>query len=243
MGAKFATTQWSQVLAARDGADTEAHQALTGLCEAYWYPLYAFVRRQGYGPEESRDLTQGYFAYLLEKDILREVDPSAGRFRSFLLVTLKNFLSHERDKASALKRGGGTTTVSLDTAVAEERYHLEPGGDLTPEQVFERRWALTVVERSLARLQQETADGDRPELFDHLKGSLTGEEPHTPYKVVATEVGMTEVAVRGAVHRMRQRLGTYLRNEIAETVAEPGEVDDEVRHLLAVIGPWEPQRT
>ena len=243
MGAQFVTTQWSQVLAARDGGDTEARQALAGLCEAYWYPLYAFVRRQGHNAEEARDLTQGYFAYLLEKDVLQDVDPAAGRFRSFLLVTLKHYLSHERDKASALKRGGGTQTVSLDAQAAEDRYHLEPGDDLTPEQIFERRWALTVVERSLARLRRETAEGDRPELFDHLKGSLTGEEPHTPYRDVATELGMSEGAVRGTVHRMRRRLGGFLRSEIAETVANPDEVDDEARHLLTMIGPWEPQRT
>lgn len=243
MGAKFATTQWSQVLAARGGADTAARQALTDLCEEYWYPLYAFVRRQGNSPEDARDLTQGYFAYLLEKDLLQAVDPSAGRFRSFLLASLKHFLSHEREKASALKRGGGTTTVSLDAEEAEKRYHLESAEELTPEQIFERRWALTVVERSLARLQSETAEGDRPELFQHLRGSLTGEEPRTPYSQVAAELGMSESAIRGAVYRMRQKLGGFLRSEIAQTVADPSEVDDEVRHLLLVISPWEPQQT
>lgn len=243
MSAQFATTQWSQVLAARDGADTEAHQALAALCDGYWYPLYAFVRRQGNNPEKAQDLTQGFFAYLLEKDVLRDVDPSAGRFRSFLLATLRHYLSHERERAAALKRGGGVKTISLDSQVAEQRYQYEPTDELTPEEVFERRWALTVVERSLERLQQESAEGERSELFDRLKGSLTGEEPHTPYKQVAVELGMTEVAVRGSVHRMRQRLGGFLRSEIAETVADPDEVDDEVRHLLVVIGPWESQST
>ena len=237
MRARFLTTQWSQVLAARGGVDTAARVALSGLCEIYWYPLYAFVRRQGYSPEDAKDLTQGYFTYLLDKEVLQEVDPSAGRFRSFLLATLKHYLSHERDKASAQKRGGGVQIVSLDTQGAEDRYHLEPGGDLTPEQIYERRWALTVVERSLERLRQDTAEGDRPELFDRLKGTLTGEEPRTPYREVATELRMTEGAVRGAVHRMRRRLGAFLRSEIAETVANPGEVEDEVRHLLTVIGP------
>lgn len=243
MSDRFATTQWSQVLAARDRGGTEARNALAALFEVYWYPLYAFIRRQGYGPEDAQDLTQGYFSYLIDKQVLSAVDPDAGRFRSFLLVTLKHYLSHERDRAAALKRGGGTQTVSLDAASAEQRYHLEPEDNLTPEQVFERRWALTVVERSLERLRQETAEGDRPALFDKVKGCLTGEEPHTPYKEVARELGMSEVAMRGTVHRMRQRLGRFLRSEIAETVADPGQVDDEVRHLLTAIGPWEPQRS
>lgn len=241
MGAQFVTTQWSQVLAARDGADTEARQALSALCEAYWYPLYAFVRRQGYSAEKSRDLTQSYFAYLLDREILGQVDPAAGRFRSFLLATLKNFLSHEREKASALKRGGGAQTVSMDAVEAEDRYHFEPGDDLTPEQIFERRWALTVVERSLERLQQETSQSAQPGLFHHLKGSLTGERPRTPYRDVATKLGMTEGAVRGTVYRMRRRLGRFLREEIGQTVADPDEIDAEVKHLLMVIGPWEPQ--
>ena len=242
MGAKFATTQWSQVLAARDPTDTESQRALASLCEAYWYPLYAFVRSQGHDPDESRDLTQAYFAYLLEKNILKDVDPSAGRFRSFLLASLKHYVSNERRKQSALKRGGGTRTISLDTEDAEKRYGMEPVEQRTPEQVYEHRWALTVLQRAVERLETEWAEGERRKQFEHLKSHLTGQEPRIPFREVASELGMTEVAVRGAMYRLRQRFGQLIRAEIAETVANPDEVDDEVRHLLAVVGPWESDR-
>jgi RNA polymerase sigma-70 factor (ECF subfamily) len=242
MGAQFATTQWSQVLAAKDPTGTESQKALASLCEAYWYPLYAYVRSQGHDPEESRDLTQSYFAYLLEKNILEDVDPSAGRFRSFLLATLKHYVAKERRKQDALKRGGGTKTISLDKEDAESRYGLEPAARLTPEQVYENRWALTVLERAMQHLETEWKDGERPKQFQHLKPHLTGQEPRIPFREVAAELEMTEGAVRGAMHRLRQRFGQLIRDEIAETVANPDEVDDEVRHLLAVVGPWESDR-
>jgi RNA polymerase sigma factor (sigma-70 family) len=236
MGARFATTQWSQVLAARDATSTESRQALAALCQAYWYPLYAFVRSKGNDVDESRDLTQSYFAYLLEKNILKDVDPEAGRFRSFLLASLTHYVSTERRKQNTLKRGGGTQTISLDTEDAENRFGLEPVDRMTPDQVFERRWALTVLERALKRIETEWADAEQ---FKHLKPHLAGQEPRVPFREVAAELDMTEVAVRGALFRMRRRLGELLRAEIAETVADPSDVDDEVRHLLAVIGPWE----
>jgi RNA polymerase sigma-70 factor (ECF subfamily) len=242
VGARFATTQWSQVLAARDPTDTESRRALASLCEAYWYPLYAYVRSQGHDPEESRDLTQAYFGYLLEKNILEDVEPSKGRFRSFLLASLKHFVANELRREHTLKRGGGTQTISLDTAEAENRYGLEPVDRLTSEQVYEHRWALTVLERSLARLKAAWSEGERERQFEHLKPHLTGQEPRIPYREVAAELGMTEVALRGAMHRLRQRFGELIRDEIAETVANPNEVDDEVRHLLAVVGPWESRR-
>jgi RNA polymerase sigma factor (sigma-70 family) len=242
MGSGFATTQWSQVLAARDGSDSEVRTALAALFEAYWYPLYAYVRRQGNSPEEAADLTQAFFAYLLEKDALKGVDPSEGKFRSFLLATLKHFLSHERDKAQAQKRGGDQVGISLDAKLAESRYGYEPSDGLTPEQVYERRWALTVLERSLEKLEEKESSGGDGIRFEKLRPYLVGEEPHLPYREVAAELDMSEGAVRGAVHRLRQSFGQVLRDEIAMTVAQPDQVDGEVRHLLGAVGPWEPHQ-
>jgi RNA polymerase sigma-70 factor (ECF subfamily) len=236
---EFATTSWSQVLAARDGPTTASRQALEALCNAYWYPLYAFVRLQGYDPEQSLDLTQAYFTELLAKDYLKDVDPSLGRFRSFLKVSLKHFLSKERDKAQALKRGGQAKVISLDGEDAENRYRFEPVDRLTPEDVFERRWALTTIERVLGKLRKEFSELGKEEEFQSLKGYLTGEEPKIPYQNAAEELGITEGAVKASVHRLRQRFGRQLRQEIAETVADPQEVDDEVRHLLQVITPFQ----
>lgn len=240
MNAQFATTQWSLVLAARDGAGTEAQRALTALCEAYWIPLYAYVRSRGHDPDESCDLTQGYFAYLLEKEILQDVRPSAGRFRSYLLASLKNFLGHEYRHQRALKRGGATITVSFDAAAAEDRFIQEPTDKLNPEQIFEHRWALTVLERALSQLQSEHADQDQQRRFELLKPHLTGRQPRVPFRQIAQKLKMTDTAVRGAMYRLRQRYGRLIREEIAETVADPEEVDEEVRHLLGVVGPWEP---
>jgi RNA polymerase sigma-70 factor (ECF subfamily) len=242
VGGRFTTTQWSLVLAAKEATGAESQKALAALCEAYWYPLYAYVRSQGHSPEESQDLTQAYFAYLLEKNILEDVDPSAGRFRSFLLATLKHFVSKERRKQNTLKRGGGTRTISLDTEEAEHRYGQQPADQLTPEQVYENRWALTVLERAIGHLETEWSEGARQKQLEHLKSHLTGQEPRIPFRDVAADLEMSEVAVRGAMHRLRQRFGQLIREEIAETVASPDDIDDEVRHLLAVVGPWESTR-
>jgi len=239
MKAQFSTTQWSQVLAARDGAGTEARQALAVLCETYWYPLYVFVRREGYDADAARDLTQGFFAYLLEKEVLQQVQPSAGRFRSFLLATLRHFISRERGKDQALKRGGGTQTISVDAAAAEARYDLEPTDELTPEQVFESRWAMTVLDRAMERLRQESGESGDLERFQKLQPYLTGQKPRLPYNEIAVELQMTEGAVKTAVYRMRQQFGLNLRQEIAETVADPSEIDDEVRYLLSVLRPFQ----
>jgi RNA polymerase sigma-70 factor (ECF subfamily) len=235
LSAQIATTQWSQVLAARDGSETEARRALEGLCRTYWQPLYSFVRHRGSDPDEARDLTQAYFTALLEKDFLAEVDPAKGRFRSFLLVSLRNFLSHESDRARALKRGGGTPTLSLDTEAAEAGYTLRPTESLSPEQVFERRWAMTVLDRALERLRLQSTAAGNSALFEHLKQYLTGEEPQAPYREAAEALAMSEGAVATAVHRLRKQYGLCLRSEIAETVSDATEVDDELRHLLAVV--------
>ncbi len=243
MGAKFTTTQWSRVQTARDGNDSEARRALNELCQSYWHPLYAFIRRQGHDPDGAGDLTQAFFAELLEKDLLRLVDPSAGRFRSFLLASLKHFLSHERDRARALKRGGGVQTVSLDARAAEDRLDSRAVDRLTPEEIYERQWALTALDRSLDRLHRAAVESGTAEQFERLKPYLTGEASRAPYREVAAELGMTEGAVRGAVHRLRRRFGETLRAEIAETVADPADVDDEIRHLLTVIRPWQGGRS
>lgn len=240
VSARFATTQWSQVLAARDGVDTLARDALASLCETYWYPLFTYVRGQGYGADSARDLTQGFLATLLEKDYLSSVDRRAGRFRSFLLSALRHFLSHERERERALKRGGGTAILSLDMQDAEGRYRLEPVEVCTPEQVFERRWALTILGRALHSLRQSSEEAGSEARYELLKPYLMGEKPRLPYREAASRLGMTEVALRSAVHRLRLRFAETLRSEIAETVAGEAEVDEEVRYLLTVINPFEP---
>ena len=236
MSVRVATTQWSEVLAARDGSDTRARRALESLCQTYWQPLYAYIRHQGYGPEEARDLTQGFFTELLSKDVLSDVNPVKGRFRSFLLASLRHFLSHERDRARALKRGGGRRTLSLDVETGEAGYVADPAEEMTPDDVFERRWAMTVLDRAAERLQAGSTQSGA-DRFAHLKQYLTSAEPQPPYRETASALGMSESGVRSAVNRLRQRLGQCLREEIAETVSDPAEVDEEVRHLLVVVRP------
>lgn len=235
MAWQFATTSWTQVLAARGAGSSDSRQALAALCEAYWYPLYAFVRRQGIGADEARDLTQAYFAELVEKGYLEDVDPERGRFRVFLKASVRNFLSKQRDKAHAWKRGGRATIESLETQDAEGRYQHEPADRLTPEDLYERRWALTLLSRALDGLRAEYRGEGREREFERLQGLLTGEQPQAPYRELAAELGSTEAAVKTAVHRLRRRFGARLRDEIAATVAGPDAVDDEVRYLLKVI--------
>jgi len=237
MSGKVATTQWSQVLTARDGSDTEARAALESLCQTYWQPLYAYIRHQGSSPDEARDLTQGFFAEFLEKDFLADVDPEKGRFRSFLLASLRNFLSHERDREGALKRGGGTLTLSLDVEAGEAGYALRPVEATTPFDVFERRWAMTVLDRAMGRLQQELDSSESDISFEQLKPYLTSSEPQVPYRETAEAMGVSEGAVATAVHRLRKRYGQCLRAEIAETVVDPSQVDAELRHLLSELRP------
>jgi RNA polymerase sigma-70 factor (ECF subfamily) len=237
VSARVATTQWSQVLAARDGSDTEARRALEILCQTYWQPLYAYVRQQGSAPDEARDLTQAYFAELLEKDLLADADPAKGRLRSFLLASLRHFLSHERDRGRALKRGGGTRTLSLDTSAGEESYALRVADEMTPEDLFESRWAMTVLDRAMGRLRRDAVESGNRDQFEQLQQYLTSAGSRIPYRKVAAELSMSESAIKSAVQRLRKRLGQCLRAEIAETVANPGDVDDEVRHLLAIVRP------
>jgi RNA polymerase sigma factor (sigma-70 family) len=238
LGPRFPTTQWSQVRSAREGTSSAAHRALEALCQSYWPPLYAFVRRQGCDPEEARDLVQAYFAELLEKKFLKGVDPESGRFRSFLLVSLRHFLSHERERARALKRGGATLTISLDTA-STPALRGRAVDDLTPEQVFERQWALTVLERALGRLRLAARDAGTENQFEALKPYLTGDAGRTPYAAVGERLGMSEGAVKAGVLRLRRRFGRALREEIAETVSDPDDVDDEIRRMLLVIRPFQ----
>jgi RNA polymerase sigma-70 factor (ECF subfamily) len=231
----FATTRWSVVLAARGASNSGTRAAMAELCSAYWEPLYTYVRRQGRSPEDAADLTQAYFARFLEKDYLRAVSPDAGRFRSFLLVSLRHFLANEWDRASAKKRAGDLTALSLDFAAAEARLDLEPRDERTPESEYERRWALALIERAAQRLRAE-ADGARAvELHDRLRGFLT-DGADEAYRDVAAELAMTEGAVKTAVYRLRRRLGQLLREEVGQTVVDPSEVDDELRHLLGALG-------
>lgn len=234
MSARFATTQWSQVLAARDGSESEMHEALESLCQAYWYPIYAYVRRRGHEPDEAADLTQGFFAQVLDKRLLDSVDQEKGSFRAFLVASLRNYLSHERDKAQALKRGGGISNLSLDTAIAEGRYRREPVETSTPESIFERRWALTLMERAMGRLEDESKH-DGGDHFERLRPYLTGSRPSVPYQELAGELGKTEGAIKTSVYRLRQRYGHLLREEVAATLADPSRVDEELRHLLAAL--------
>ena len=238
MAARLTTTQWSQVLAARDGSETEARHALEGLCRTYWLPLYAYVRSLGNDEDRAEDLTQGFFTYLLEKDILQSVERSKGRFRSFLLASIKHYIAHDYRSHRALKRGGGIAPLSLDTPSAEDLLAPRAIEEMTPEQVFEHRWGLTTLERALDRLRSEWEGRDRGEVFTRLEPHLTGREPRVPFQQISEELGMSANATRGAMHRLRQRYGQLIREEIADTLAEVSDVDDEVKYLLGVIKPW-----
>jgi RNA polymerase sigma-70 factor (ECF subfamily) len=233
---RFATTHWSLIVAARGGEAAQARAALADLCRAYWYPLYAYIRRQGHAADEAQDLTQEFFARLLEKDFLATLDPGKGKFRSFLLTACKHFLVNERERAHAQKRGGGRPLVSLDFGDAEARYGREPGHSLTAERLFERRWALDLLNQVLARLRGEYEATGKGRLFECLKGRLTG-DAGAPHARAAAELGLSEGAVKVAVHRLRKRYRELLREEIAHTVDDPGQVEDEIRALFAALGP------
>lgn len=234
-GGRFTTTHWSLVLAAAGCEDACGREALARLCQVYWYPLYAFVRRQGHDPHDAQDLTQEFFVRLLEKDYLGDVDRSKGKFRSFLLAAVKHFLSKEWAKAKTLKRGGGHRFVPLDILPGETRYLREPEDDETPERLFERQWAMTLLEQVLGRLAEECERKGKRSLFEHLQGCLTGSRDLLPYAELATKLDMNEQAVKVAVHRLRQRYRGLLREEIAQTVANPAEIDDEICHLFAAL--------
>jgi RNA polymerase sigma-70 factor (ECF subfamily) len=230
----FATTRWSLIAAARDAGIPAAREALAELCRLYWYPLYAYVRRRGHDHDAAQDLTQGFFARLLERQDWAAVDPERGRFRSFLLAACQHFLANEHDREHSRKRGGGQRLLSLDFADADGRYLREPSHDQTPERLFERRWALTLLEQVLAGLQEEYESAGKGPQFEALKGSLAG--PEVPYAAVAEELGMSEGAVKVAAHRLRQRYRDRLRATIADTVADEAQVDEELRDLFAALG-------
>jgi RNA polymerase sigma-70 factor (ECF subfamily) len=233
--AGFAATHWTVVLAAARGASSSlAGEAMAELCRVYWYPLYAFLRRRGHEVHEAEDLTQEFFTRLLGQHFLDNVDRQKGRFRAFLLASLKHFLADQRDRAHAQKRGGGRAIVSLDSLAAEARYRLEPAQDLTPEKMFEKQWALALLEHVLSRLHAEMIADGKPALFEALKDSLTGNRGLT-YAAIGAELGMTEGAVKVAAHRMRRRYRDLLRSEIAQTVASKDEIADEIRYLLSCL--------
>jgi RNA polymerase sigma-70 factor (ECF subfamily) len=210
-------------------------QALETLCRTYWFPLYAYLRRHGYDAHRAEDCTQAFFTRLLEKHGLRLADPKRGKFRSFLLVALKHFLANEFDRARAQKRGGGQKIISLDFQNAESKYVLEPADQLSPEKLLNRAWALTVLGRTMARLQAESTGTKKQKLFDHLKVYLTAKKGSVPYRDVADELAMTEGAVKVAVYRLRRRYRELLRDEIAETVTSEGQIDEEIRDLFAAL--------
>jgi RNA polymerase sigma factor (sigma-70 family) len=229
----FATTHWSVVLAAGRDEQPGAADALERLCRSYWYPLYAYVRRQGYAPADAQDLTQGFFAKFLESDALQSVHPDKGRFRSFLLASLNHFLANAWNRARTQKRGGRVHVLSLDQAQAEERFRLEPASDLTPEKLFERRWALSLLDQVLDRLEKEWVADDKGALFRLLRVFLSDVKGAAPYADAARQAGVSEAAARQAVHRLRLRYRELVRQEIAHTVGDPGEIDDEIQHLFA----------
>jgi RNA polymerase sigma-70 factor (ECF subfamily) len=241
---RFATTHWSLIVAAQGRDSGEAREALAALCLSYWYPVYAFIRRQGHSWDQAQDLTQEFFARLLEKDALAMVDPAKGRFRSFLIAACKHFLSNERDRANAQKHGGGRVVVPLDFQTAESRYNLEPSHYLTPERLFERRWALMLLDQVLSRLKQEFEAADKTMLFNRLKRFLLlGKASGEKYAEAAQELGATEGAVKVAVHRLRRRYRELLREEIGRTVNDPRQIDDEIRSLFAALGPAKGEQT
>lgn len=232
----FATTHWSVVLSAQAKGSPQSVEALETLCRAYWYPLYAYARRAGHCPADAEDLTQGFFARLLEKDYLRTADREKGRFRTFLLVALKRYLANEWDRQHAQKRGGFAAIVSIDQAAAESRFDAEPSQQPEPEVEFDRQWALTLLERTMSRLQEEYVATGRARLFELLRGCLAKDESALPYSEIAGRLTLTDAAVKMAVHRLRARYREILQSEIAQTVASPAEVEEEIRHLFSVFG-------
>jgi len=233
-GGAFVTTQWSVVLTAQ-GRSPAADEALEKLCRTYWWPLYGFVRRNGYKPEEAQDLTQGFFAMLLERRDLDVVRRERGRLRSYLLVSLKNFVGKARRREHTIKRGEGRALVPLEELLARESAGAEPADSLTADRIYERRWALTLLEQVLARLESEYKRAGNGDLFECLKEFLSDEPERRSQAEIALQLGMTENAVKQAFHRLRRRYRELLRDEIAQTVAVPGDVEDELRHFISVL--------
>ncbi len=234
--AVFATTHWSVVLAAGQRPDVEASAALEHLCSLYWYPLYAYIRRRGYGVHDAQDSTQGFFAHLLRGERWCKLAPEKGKFRSFLITSLNNFLADEFDRAQAQKRGGGLQIIPFESEDAERRYQLEPLDHDTAERLFERRWALALTDHALARLEGEYREQGRAALFSHLCGTLVERGAVDSHAVAAERLGMTEAAVRKAAQRLRQRYREILRDTVSQTVGSRGEIEEELRYLRSVVG-------
>ena len=232
----FDTTHWSIVRAAGSDSTGRARDALAQLCGTYWEPLYAYLRRQGHSAEDAEDLTQGFFARVLEKGAFDAADPRRGRFRSFLLTSLRHYASNERAHAEALKRGGSAASLPLEFDDAERRYLAEPADATTPERLFERRWALALLDRTMARLESEYRNRGKHDLFDSLKAHIIATDGGIPYSDVAERLALSEGAVRVAAHRLRRRFGELLRAEVARTVDRADEVEEELSHLIEVVG-------
>ncbi len=232
---RFPTTQWSRVVTAASRDAPEAREALGALCQAYWYPIYAYIRHRGHTPEQAQDLTQDFFAYILERGLIAMADPTRGRFRAFLRTVCARQLADHRDRRNAAKRGGGRSPLPIDPGDAERRYACEPAHELTPERIFDRTWALTLLARVVERLRREYDDADRSERFEELLAVLSRDPASDTYAEIARRLGTTEGNVRVAVHRLRRRYGLLLRDEIAATVGDEGQIDDEIRALFSAV--------
>jgi RNA polymerase sigma factor (sigma-70 family) len=232
----FVTTHWSVVLSARDPHSSRCLEALERLCRSYWYPLYSYARRTGHSPPDAEDLTQGFFVRLLEKDYLKAAARDKGRFRTFLLTALKRYLANEWDRQHAQKRGGFAPIVSIDQELAESLFAAEPAHNLSPDLLFDRQWAVTLLERTMTQLRTEYAATGRAHLFECLCNCITKDESALPYAEIANRLHLTEAAVKMAVHRLRGRYREILQHEIAQTVSTPEEIEGEIRHLFAAFG-------
>jgi len=233
---EFATTHWSLVVSAGKPEGKEAREALSSLCQRYWFPLYAYVRRRVPNLQEAQDLTQEFFLRLIEKNAVARATPERGRFRSFLLASLDNFLANEWDRANAIKRGGGHEVLPLDLSAGESRLNLEPTHNLTPQRLYEREWTLTLLGLAMDGLRADCESTGKLRQFELLQGALSGDGEKLNYSSIAAELQMTEDAVRQAAHRLRKRYRELLRAEVAQTVSNPDEVDEEIRSLLATLG-------
>lgn len=231
----FQTTHWSLIVRVQSGGETESRGALEQLCATYWYPVYAFVRRAGRNAHDAQDLTQDFFAHLMERAALDHVDRDRGKFRSFLLASLNNFLANDWDRRNALKRGGGRTIVSIDEELAEERFHHEPATDLSPDKFFDRQWAITVLERAIDRLAGEMRANGREQQFEKLREFLAVRAPQSAYNDLAAELRTTAAALSITVSRMRQRYRDLIRSEVSDTLLNLEDADTEIRHLLAAM--------
>ena len=234
-GAQFAPTSWTDVLAAQRGGSREAEAALEKLCQTYWYPLYSYLRRKGSDPHKAQDLTQGFFYRLIKENYLGAVDRKRGKFRSFLLAALNHFVSNQRDHERAAKRGGGQAMISLDDTDAENRFKLEPASSLSPEKIFEKNWFLTLFDQALARLKEEQKAAGKAELFEHLKLFVIEDAESGDYNNAAAKVNMTANAVAVTVHRLRDRYKKLVHEEVVRTVADPSEIEDELRRFFSVL--------